>query len=57
MSTDKILDKRGDFVLAYRPYAFQPYVTWKVDRQDGGYYWGHYFGDLDDARKDLKTRS
>lgn len=53
---DEILDKRGDIVLAYRPYAYQMWVTWKVDRYTGGYYWGHYFSDLDDAKADFATR-
>lgn len=54
---DTIIDKRGDFVLVYRSYAYQPYVTWKVDRQHGGYYWGHYFGSESKAREDFKARS
>ncbi len=57
MSTDKIIDKRGDIVLAYRSYAYQPWVTWKIDSLHGGYYWGHYFGDESKAREDFKTRS
>lgn len=33
-----------------------PYVTWEWTEQ-GGYYWGHYFGNYLEALKDLYTRA
>lgn len=52
-----------EFVLAECPTAPQPYVTWarniQNDEQTGGenFFWGHYFTDLDRARKDLHARA
>jgi hypothetical protein len=32
-----------------------PWVTWAFD--DGGYYWGHYFRDHDEALADYRKRT
>ena len=36
--------------------AFLCYVTWACKGGDN-YYWGHYFGDLLEAQKDLLARA
>ena len=32
------------------------YVTWMHNKEDNGYFWGHYFSDLEKARIDYRKR-
>ena len=36
--------------------AFGKFVTWAYNNQDGGYFWGHYFETLTEAKEDYKKR-
>ena len=53
---------RNEIVLAHNPDAVQPFVTWERDiendKQTGreDFYWGHYYTDRDNARKDFVSR-
>ena len=54
--TDSIRIGETEFVLGRRGGSFPMYVTWACKGRDN-YYWGHYFGDLLEAQKDLLTRA
>ena len=45
-----------EFVLGHNPKAPSPFVTWEYSPR-GGYYWGHYFEDENDAVFDLLERA
>ena len=45
--TEVVVGRRGGFPM---------YVTWACKGGDN-YYWGHYFGDLLEAQKDLLARA
>ena len=36
--------------------GYHPYVTWVYNKQDGGYFWGHYFETMVEAAKDFDKR-
>ena len=48
--------KKGNraIILAMVPKAYEPYITWC--KEDSYIMWGHYFGDLELALKDYKSR-
>ena len=54
--TDSIQIGETEFVLGRRGGSFPMYVTWACKGVDN-YYWGHYFGDLLEAQKDLLARA
>ena len=54
--TDSIRIGETEFVLGRRGGSFPMYVTWACKGRDN-YYWGHYFGDLLEAQKDLLARA
>ena len=54
--TDSIRIGETEFVLGRRGGSFPMYVTWACKGGDN-YYWGHYFGDLLEAQKDLLARA
>ena len=54
--TDSIQIGETEFVLGKRGGSFPMYVTWACKGGDN-YYWGHYFGDLLEAQKDLLSRA
>ena len=45
-----------EIVLGHNPKAPSPFVTWEFSPR-GGYYWGHYFEDENDAVLDLLERA
>ena len=45
----------SEIVLRYVG-GYQPYATHFHNMRDGGYYWGHYFADLQQARADFIER-
>ena len=54
--TDSIQIGETEFVLGRRGGSFPMYVTWACKGGEN-YYWGHYFGDLLEAQKDLLARA
>ena len=54
--TDSIHVGETEFVLGKLDSTIPMYVTWACKGGDN-YYWGHYFNDLLDAKKDLLTRA
>lgn len=49
----------AEIVLVHMPdNEVTPFATWQRNLQDGGTYWGHYFGpdEGDEAVKDFMTR-
>ena len=54
--TDSIRIGETEFVLGRRGGSCPMYVTWACKGRDN-YYWGHYFGDLLEAQKDLLARA
>ena len=54
--TDSIQIGETEFVLGKRGGSFPMYVTWACKGSDN-YSWGHYFGDLSEAQKDLLARA
>jgi len=54
--TDSIHIGETEFVLGVSSSTFTMFVTWAC--QDGDYYfWGHYYDDLLEAKKDLLDRA
>jgi len=43
-------------VLAEVPGAYQPYVTWHYGEERGDLFWGHYFSEIENARRDFDKR-
>ncbi len=43
-------------VLAEVPGTYQPYVTWHYGEQRGDLFWGHYFSNEENARRDFDKR-
>ena len=54
--TDSIQIGETEFVLGKLDSKIPMYVTWACKGGDN-YYWGHYFSDLLEAKKDLLTRA
>ena len=54
--TDSIHIGKTEFVLGKHEGSFPMYVTWACKGGDN-YYWGHYFSDLQEAKKDLLSRA
>lgn len=54
--TDSIHIGKMEFVLGKNSSDIPMYVTWAC-RDDDNYFWGHYFGDLMEAKKDLLDRA
>lgn len=43
-------------VLARVDNKYQPWVTWVYNKNDDGYFWGHYFERYEDALDDFNNR-
>lgn len=54
--SDSIQIGETEFVLGRSSGAFTMFVTWAC-RGGDYYYWGHYFSDLLEAKKDLLDRA
>ena len=54
--TDSIHIGQTEFVLGKLDNKIPMFVTWACKGGDN-YYWGHYFGDLMEAKKDLLSRA
>lgn len=54
--TDSIHIGQTEFVLGKLDNKIPMFVTWACKGGDN-YYWGHYFGDLLEAKKDLLSRA
>ena len=54
--TDSIHIGQTEFVLGKLDSKIPMFVTWACKGGDN-YYWGHYFGDLMEAKKDLLSRA
>ena len=54
--TDSITIGEMEFVLGKLDGNIPMFVTWACNGGDY-YYWGHYFSDLHDAKKDLLSRA
>ena len=54
--TDSIHIGKTEFVLGRLDSKIPMFVTWACKGGDN-YYWGHYFGDLLEAKKDLLSRA
>ena len=54
--TDSIHIGQMEFVLGKLDSKIPMFVTWACKGGDN-YYWGHYFSDLQEAKKDLLSRA
>ena len=54
--TDSIQIGETEFVLGKLDSKYTMYVTWACKGKDN-YFWGHYFPDLLEAKKDLLARA
>ena len=49
-------DRHLAVVLARTDNQYHPFVTWVYNMNDGGYFWGHYFESLAEAKADYNSR-
>lgn len=49
-------DAHLEVVLAKVEFGAHPWVTWMFNKEDGGYFWGHYFETQEEAVKDYNER-